>query len=260
MTGLSTVTGELTGSRDSAFADREPRAPAIPEAMNVNRPGASFHEESARPQVPDRRREGFHDRHARPMISTPRVPPRPYVPRTRYRFEMDGPICTLYPEVAQLIGATPRIRAGAMAAGPRDECATPAPRIGEVGRTKLPPYDTAESPRVSIYDCCRRVESVFCVWPDRPPVDELCEVLAGMRSGPTPRQSMSRVQRSRVVSRGLPAPPVFCHVVLHAPRAEQGWHQLLFPMWPPDATLVPARAPSRTGPCHHTCGTESGSS
>ena len=33
-----------------------------------------------------------------------------------------------------------------------------------------------------------------------------------MRSGPTPRQWMSRVQRSRVVPRGLPAPPVFRHV------------------------------------------------
>ena len=87
VTGLLTVTGELTGSRDPASVDREQRAPAIPAAMGVNRPGTSFHEESARPPVPDRRREGFPDRHAWPTMSSPRVPPRPYVPRARYGFE-----------------------------------------------------------------------------------------------------------------------------------------------------------------------------
>ena len=84
---LLTVTGELAGSRDPAFADREPRAPAIPAAMEVNRSGASFYEESARPPVPDRRREGFPDRRARPTMYSPRVPPLPYLPRTRYGFE-----------------------------------------------------------------------------------------------------------------------------------------------------------------------------
>ena len=87
VTKLPTATGELTGSRDPAFADREPRAPAIPAAMDVNRPGASFHEESARPPVPDRRREGFPNRHARSSMSSPQGPPRPYVPRPRYGFE-----------------------------------------------------------------------------------------------------------------------------------------------------------------------------
>ena len=58
--------------------------------MGVNRPGALFHEEGARPPVPERRREGFPDRHARPTTSSPRVPPQLYVPRTRYGFE-DGP-------------------------------------------------------------------------------------------------------------------------------------------------------------------------
>ena len=87
VTGLLTVTGELIASRDPAFADRKPRAPAIPAAMEVYRPGASFHEESARPAVPDRRREGFPDRRARSAMSSPRVPPRPYVCRTRYGFE-----------------------------------------------------------------------------------------------------------------------------------------------------------------------------
>ena len=67
-------TWEIERSRDPAFADREPQAPAIPAAMEVNRPGASFHGESARPPVSDRRREGFPDRHARPMMSVPRVP------------------------------------------------------------------------------------------------------------------------------------------------------------------------------------------
>ena len=87
LAGLLTFTAELSGSRDPAFADREPQAPAIPAAMGVSRPGASFHEESARPPVPGRRREGCPDRHARPMMSSPRLPPRPYVPRTRYGFE-----------------------------------------------------------------------------------------------------------------------------------------------------------------------------
>ena len=87
VTGLLTVTGELTGSCDPAFVDREPRVPAIPAAMGVSRPGASFHEESARPPVPDRRREGFPDRHARLTTFSPRAPPRPYVPRSRYGSE-----------------------------------------------------------------------------------------------------------------------------------------------------------------------------
>ena len=87
VTGLLTVTGELAGNCDPALGDWEPRAPAIPAFMEVNRPGASFHEESARPPVPDRRRQGFPDRHARPTMSSPRVPPRPDVPRTRYGFE-----------------------------------------------------------------------------------------------------------------------------------------------------------------------------
>ena len=55
LTGLLTVTGELAESRDPDFADREQQAPVIPAAMGVNRPGVSFHEESARPPVPDRR-------------------------------------------------------------------------------------------------------------------------------------------------------------------------------------------------------------
>ena len=87
VTGLFTVTRELTGSRDPAFIDRETQAPAIPAAMGDNRPGASFHEESARLPVPDRQREGFPDRHARPTMSSPRTQPRPYVPMSRYGFE-----------------------------------------------------------------------------------------------------------------------------------------------------------------------------
>ena len=116
VTELLMVTCELTGSRDPVFADREPGAPAIPAAMEVNRPGASFHEESARPPVPDRRRERVLDRHARPMMSSPRVPPRPYVPRTRYGFEDvpgrdQGPPVPRGRAAVQLIGATPRVRA-----------------------------------------------------------------------------------------------------------------------------------------------------
>ena len=87
VTGRLTVTGVLTGSRDPAFVEEEPRAPAIPAAMEVNRPGASSRKESARPPVPDRRREGFPDRHAQSTMSSPRVPPRPYVPRSRYCLE-----------------------------------------------------------------------------------------------------------------------------------------------------------------------------
>ena len=77
VTGLLTFTGELTGSRDPVLSDREPRAPAISAAMGVHRPGASFQEEDARPPVPDSRREGFPDRHARPTLYPPRVPPHP---------------------------------------------------------------------------------------------------------------------------------------------------------------------------------------
>ena len=75
VTGSLTFTGELSGSRDPAFADGEPRAPSISATMGVNRPGASFHEERARPSVPDRRREEFPYRHARPTMSSARVPP-----------------------------------------------------------------------------------------------------------------------------------------------------------------------------------------
>ena len=81
--GLLEITGELSGSRDPALADRGPRASPLSMTMGVNRSGAPFHEEGARPPVPDRRREGIPDRHARPMISSPRAPPRLYVPRTR---------------------------------------------------------------------------------------------------------------------------------------------------------------------------------
>ena len=89
VTGLPAFTGEFSGSRDPVLADQEPRAPALPVAMGVNRPGAPFQEESAKPPVPDRRREGFSERHARPIMSSPRVPPRPYIPKTQYGFE-DG--------------------------------------------------------------------------------------------------------------------------------------------------------------------------
>ena len=79
VTGLLTFAGELSGSRDPVPADA-----ALSAAMEVNRPGAPFHEEGARPPVPDCRREGFPARHARPMMSSPRVPPRPYFSRTRF--------------------------------------------------------------------------------------------------------------------------------------------------------------------------------
>ena len=87
VTGLLTVTGKLTGSRDPAFVDRESLAPAMPSAIGVNRPGASFQEESARPPVRDRRREGFPDRHAPSTIPSPLVPSQTYVPRSRYGFQ-----------------------------------------------------------------------------------------------------------------------------------------------------------------------------
>ena len=87
VTGLLPITGELSGNRDPVLADREPRAPSLSMPMEVNRPGAPFHEEGAQPPVPGRRRKGFPDRHARPLISSSHAPPRPYVPRTRYGFE-----------------------------------------------------------------------------------------------------------------------------------------------------------------------------
>ena len=87
MTGLLTITRELSGNRDPAFADRGPRASSLSMTRGVNRHGAPFHEEATRPPVPDCRREGFPDRHARPMMSSSRAPPRPYVPKTRCGFE-----------------------------------------------------------------------------------------------------------------------------------------------------------------------------
>ena len=50
VTGSLTVTGQLTARRDPAFADREPRAPAIAAAMEVNRAGASFTRKARDPQ------------------------------------------------------------------------------------------------------------------------------------------------------------------------------------------------------------------
>ena len=86
VTGLFKITGELTGSPGPALAGREERASPLSITTGVNRPGASLHEEGAGPPVPDHRREGFPDRHAWLMMSSPFVPPRPYVPRTRYGF------------------------------------------------------------------------------------------------------------------------------------------------------------------------------
>ena len=95
--GLSAVSGEVTGpfaipgesaeSRDPAFAAREPRSSAIPATMEVHRSGGSFNEEGDRPPVPDRRREGFPERHARPMMAASRASPRPYVARSRFGFK-----------------------------------------------------------------------------------------------------------------------------------------------------------------------------
>lgn len=111
--GLLTVTGELTGSRDPAFVDREPGAPAISSAMGVNRPGASFHEESARAPVPDRPREKFPDRHARSTISCP-ASHRDRMslgPGTVLRMCRDGTKATRCRQAVQLTGGAPRARA-----------------------------------------------------------------------------------------------------------------------------------------------------
>ena len=56
--GLSAASGtSQSRCRDPAFAAREPRPPAVPTAVEVHRSGGLFHEESARPPVPERRRE-----------------------------------------------------------------------------------------------------------------------------------------------------------------------------------------------------------
>ena len=87
VTGLLAFTGELSRSRDPVLADRPRRAPTLCATVGVNRPGAPLHEQSARPPAPDRRRERFPDRHAWLMMSSPRAPTQPYVPRTRHGFE-----------------------------------------------------------------------------------------------------------------------------------------------------------------------------
>ena len=69
-TGLPTITGELTGSRNPPLADREQRASALSMATGVKRHGAPLNEEGARPPVPGRRREGIPDRHELPMMSS----------------------------------------------------------------------------------------------------------------------------------------------------------------------------------------------
>ena len=86
VTGLFTITGQLSGSPDPALADREQRASALFIIPGVNRPSAPPHEEGARQLGQDRRRDGFQDRQARPMMSSSRIAPRPYAPRTRYWF------------------------------------------------------------------------------------------------------------------------------------------------------------------------------
>ena len=81
VTGLFTITGELAGSRDPVFADQEQRASAISMTTGAIRPSALPHEEGVRYQGPNRRREGFQDRHARLTMPSSRVPPPAYVPR-----------------------------------------------------------------------------------------------------------------------------------------------------------------------------------
>ena len=107
--------------------------------------------------------------------------------------------------------------AGEMASGPHDQRAVTATGISGVDRSKFPPDGAAEGFRVPIGSrSCHWVEFVLCVWPERPPAEELRQVFAGVRSGPPVSKSLSHLQRSRVVSREEPAPPVFRHAALSA--------------------------------------------
>ena len=99
-----------------------------------------------------------------------------------------GPRCR---GTVQLGDAIPLIAPGAVAAGPRYECAAVAAGTATTDGARLPRFDTAKDIRPSISTRCRRVGSVLCVWADRASTDELHQVFAGMCSGSIPCQSMS---------------------------------------------------------------------
>ena len=84
---LFTITWDLTGNRYPVFADGEQRASALTTPAGAIRPSRVPHEEGPRQQGADRRQEGFQERPACPTMQSSLVPPRAYLPRSRYGFE-----------------------------------------------------------------------------------------------------------------------------------------------------------------------------
>ena len=85
--GLLMISGESAGSAGPVWATREPRIPAATVDREIHRRDGGFYGDGSGPPASDRRRGGFPDRPARPLMMPPRVPPRPYTSRARFGFE-----------------------------------------------------------------------------------------------------------------------------------------------------------------------------
>ena len=123
--GFLPFRGELSGSRDPAFADREPRAPAIPAAMGVNR--LAMRKARDRQSLTVDEGDfliGMHGRRCPPHASHRDRVSRG--PGTVLRMFQDGTKGTRYPEAVQLVDTTPRTRA--RRGGRRPTCRMCSPR------------------------------------------------------------------------------------------------------------------------------------
>ena len=176
VTGLFPITRELTGSHNLARAGREQRPSALFMIPEVNRPSAPPHEEGARQLGPNRRRQEFQGRQARPMRSSSRVSLRPYAPRTRYGFEDIPGRDRGHPVprdrvVDRRYSADPR-----PTRWPQVHMTNVQPPVPELAISRGPKFHSMATRRIPQFQpaaVVAAVESMFCVWPDRPPVDEL---------------------------------------------------------------------------------------
>ena len=158
----------------------ETRMTASPPDREVHRHVGGFYPDGTGLPAPDRRREGFPDRPARPMTMPSRAPPRPHISMPRFGFEdVQGRDCGS--PLSQNRAAERRYPANPRPAG--------WPQVhAQTDGAKLPRYDIAEDFRPPACNRRRWVESVLCVWRDWTPTDELHQAFAGMRPGPTPCQ------------------------------------------------------------------------
>ena len=84
-TGLLMISGGAAESSDPALAAKGARTPFAPSDREAHRFGVGFHGDSVGQAGPDRRREGFPDRRARPTMP-PRVPSRSQPRRPQFGF------------------------------------------------------------------------------------------------------------------------------------------------------------------------------